>query len=62
MQSRPMTRKITPAKNSSLAGAHAAALAAARKAGGDENQSNWESRLEAEMTRRAKPVKKPAAR
>jgi hypothetical protein len=57
-----MTRKITPAKNSSLAGAHAAALAAARKAGGDENQSHWESRLEAEMTRRAKPVKKPAAR
>ena len=41
---------------------YAAAIAAARKAGGDENQSHWEARLKAVMKRRAKPVNKPAPR
>jgi hypothetical protein len=39
-----------------------ASLVAARKAGGEENQSRWQARLKAVMKRRAKPVKEPAAR
>ena len=43
--------KITPKK-------YSAALASARKAGGDDQQSHWQDRLTAEMKRRAKPAKK----
>jgi hypothetical protein len=50
-----MTRKIIPGK-------YEASLAAARKAGGEENQSHWEARLKTVMKRRAKSAKKPAAR
>jgi len=54
-----MTSKIIPGKyGASLA----ASLAAARKAGGEENQSHWEARLKTVMKRRAKSAKKPAAR
>lgn len=52
--------RMTKAKSNSEK--YEAAIAAARKAGGDENQSHWESRLKAVMKRRAKLVKKPAAR
>jgi hypothetical protein len=41
---------------------YVASIVAARKAGGDENQSHWEARLKAVMKRRAKPVSKPATR
>jgi hypothetical protein len=37
-------------------------IAAARKKGGDEEQSHWESRLKAAMKRPAKAVKKPTTR
>jgi hypothetical protein len=50
-----MSKKITPEK-------YEASLVAARKAGGEENQSHWEARLKTVMKRRAKAVKKPAAR
>jgi hypothetical protein len=50
-----MTSKIIPGK-------YGASLAAARKAGGEENQSHWEARLKTVMKRRAKSAKKPAAR
>jgi hypothetical protein len=41
---------------------YGASLAAARKAGGDEEQSHWEARLKAAMKRRPKAAKKPATR
>ena len=51
-----MTRpRITPQK-------YEASLVAARKAGGQENQSHWQARLKTAMKRRAKAAKKPAAR
>jgi hypothetical protein len=39
-----------------------ASITAARKKGGDEEQSHWESRLKAAMKRPAKPAKKPITR
>jgi hypothetical protein len=39
-----------------------ASIAAARKKGGDEQQSHWESRLKTATKRRAKAVKKPTSR
>jgi hypothetical protein len=39
-----------------------ATVIAARKAGGDENQSHWEARLKAAVKRQTKPAKKPKTR
>jgi hypothetical protein len=50
-----MTRKITPGK-------YEASLTAARKGGGEENQSHWQARLKTVMKRREKSVKKRASR
>jgi hypothetical protein len=39
-----------------------ASITAARKAGGDKEQSHWEARLKAAVKRSTKPAKKPVAR
>jgi hypothetical protein len=41
---------------------YGASLASARRAGGDQVQSHWESRLKAVVKRIAKPAKKPMTR
>jgi hypothetical protein len=38
---------------------YGASILSARKAGGDQIQSHWESRLKAAVKRTAKPAKKP---